>query len=52
MLRGILKTRSADINNLQKFIDPFVLVNISFLIFNDNGILFDINYLIIFLIDF
>ena len=52
MIRGILKTRSADINNLQKFIDPFVLVNISFLIFNDNGILFDINYLIIFLIDF
>ena len=52
MLRGILETRSADINNFQKFIDPFVLVNLSFLVFKDNQIVVDINYLIIFLIDF
>ena len=52
MLRGILKTRSTDIYNLQKFIDPLVLVNIFFLIFNDNKIIFDLNYFIIFLINF
>ena len=51
MFRGILKHKSVDINNFQKFIDPFILGNISFLI-TGNEIILNINYLIIILVNF
>ncbi len=44
MLRGLLSTRSKDINILQKFFDPFLLANISFLLFNRNGLTINLNF--------
>ena len=50
MFRGILKNKSVDINNFQKFIDPFILANIFFLI-TGNEIIFNFNYFIILFIN-
>ena len=50
MFRGILKDKSVDINNFQKFIDPFILSNIFFLI-TGNEIIFNFNYFIILFIN-
>ena len=49
MIRGILKTKSVDINNFQRFIDPFFLVNIFFIFFNQQ-IKIDLKYFLIFFI--
>jgi len=49
-LKAILKIKSLDINILQRFIDPFALVIIFFLI-KDNGINFSLNYLLLFFIN-
>lgn len=45
---AILKTTSNKINKLQKFFDPFLLVNIFFLVFNDGEIKFTLIYFLIF----
>ena len=52
MLRGKFREYSFIIKNSQRFIDPFILVSLAFLLFNDNKIVFNFNYFIIFLIDF
>ena len=52
MLRGLLRNRSKDIDILQKFLDPFVLANISFLLFNRNGLTINLNFLILYFLYF
>ena len=47
MLRGILKTRSVDINNFQRFIDPFFLANLFFWLSNDRGFSINLNYFLV-----
>ena len=45
---AILKTTSNKISKLQKFFDPFLLVNIFFLVFNNAEIKFTLIYFLIF----
>ena len=51
ILKGILKSKSNRITKLQKFLDPFILVNVFFIIFNDGKIIFNFLYLGIFFIN-
>ena len=51
-MKGILKSRSTKINILQKLLDPFILVNIFFLILNNGRISFNFFYFVIFFSNF
>ena len=52
MLRGILHTRSVDINNFQKFIDPFFLTNLFFWLSLDKEFSISLNYFLLLGVNF
>ena len=50
MFRGILKTRSVDIENIQRIIDPLIISVIYFKVFKNN-FFFDLSFLLVFLVN-